>query len=122
LPIAFQSDTHFVFFFLFQVIYLLFFLSTRGSGKALARERNCKNCLTFFVASCGLYRCSVPVDFPELAPTNCYTQSIIVCPTGPGVGKINRHESALKVLLARSEMLLFCLLLTFWHRCFTFKF
>ena len=25
----------------------------------------------------GLYRCSLPVDSPELAPTNCYMQSII---------------------------------------------
>ena len=73
-----SSQTLSLCFLLFQVIYLLFLLCTRGSGMALAQERNCKNCL-FFVASCGLYRCSVPVDSPELAPTNCYTQGIIKC-------------------------------------------
>ena len=101
MPIAFQSNTHSV-FSLLQVICLLFLACTCGSGKALTQEMNCKNCLTFCVAACGLYRCSLPVDSPELGPTNCYTHTALlsVCPRGPDVGKINRHESALKVLLA----------------------
>ena len=85
LLIALQSLT--LCFLLLQVIYLLFLLCTRGSGKALTQERNCKNCLTFFVARCGLYRCSLPVDSPELPPTNCYTQTIIKCVQRTGRGQ-----------------------------------